>query len=135
MSFEGITYTREDSTSPCCARHCAHCTNEELGQYCLECCPGDTTGATANAGECIEVTRIQPGFTIAAHGFVVCSPTCPTGYYLSGNTCYQTAGVTSLIIDWDMTWILRPVNNYAPNRESYHRPDNPPSGDTKFANA
>ena len=84
-NFEGIDYTREDTTSPCCARHCAHCTAEEIGANCLECCPGDTTGVSGNEGECIEVTRIQPGFTIASDGFVVCSPTCPAGYELSGN--------------------------------------------------
>ena len=135
-SFEGIAYTREDTTSPCCARHCSHCTNEELSQYCLECCPGDTTGAAGNNGECIEVTRVQPGFTLAHNGFVVCSPTCPSGYYLSGNTCYHEWWFGStMIVDWDMTWILRPIHNYAPNRANYWEPDNPPSSHYKFKNA
>ena len=37
-----------------------------------------------------------------------------------------------MIVDWDLTWIIRPIYNYATNRNGHYEPKNPPAGYTKF---
>ena len=38
-----------------------------------------------------------------------------------------------MIVDWDLTWIVRPIYNYATNRNGYHEPKDPPVSHAKFA--
>ena len=126
----GEKYTRQDRTQPCCARHCRRCSLEVEGIYCLECCAGDTTGSD---GECTEAAKAMPGHTIASNGFVICNLTCPSGFNNSVNPCSLLH--TTNIVDWDLTWIERPIYNYASNFSTTHTPDVPPGGWTQFGDA
>ena len=129
-NFEAVKYTRRDRTSPCCQRHCARCMLEVEGRYCIECCAGDTTGSD---GECVEVAKEMPGYRVGTDGFIICNVHCPSGFNNSVLPC--TVLHTTLIADWDLTWITRPMYNYATNYSTSFTPNTPPGGWTQFGDA
>ena len=94
VDFKNEQYDRIIEFEPCCAHGCRTCDDERLWVDCTECMPDRYQQPLHGAGS-----------------YKICFYDCPTHFTKNtvAKTC--TAPTTDMIIDFDMTYLVRPIAN------------------------